>query len=134
MWTPRVSSSAATISKGEVMIDVYGIRNCDTVKKARDWLDAEGIDYRFHDFKLEGLDAATAEGWIRALGRDVVINMRGTTWRKLTDPEKAAVIDERSAIALMMAQPSVIKRPVLERDGSYHLGFSEEHYQALFGE
>ncbi len=130
MWTPRASSSAATISKGEAMIDVYGIRNCDTVKKARDWLDAEGIDYRFHDFKLEGLDAATAEGWIRALGRDVVINRRGTTWRKLT-PAQQAIGSDAEAAVLLAAQPSLVKRPVFDTGAALLVGFGDEQRQAL---
>ena len=113
---------------------LYGIPNCSTVKKARAWLADHALDVPFHDFRKQGVDAAWLHALIAQTGWQAPINMRGTTWRKLTDPEKAAVIDERSAIALMMAQPSVIKRPVLERDGSYHLGFSGEHYQALFGE
>ena len=112
---------------------LYGIPNCDTVKKARAWLAAHAHDVAFHDFKKQGVDAA----WLRAVaaqtGWEALLNTRGTTWRKLSDAEKAAVPDEASAIALMVAQPSVIKRPVLERDGRYTLGFAEAQYQALFG-
>lgn len=113
---------------------LYGIPNCSTVKKARAWLADHGLDVPFHDFRKQGVDGNWLHKLVAQTGWQVLINMRGTTWRNLTDEEKAAVVDERSAIALMMAQPSVIKRPVLERDGSYHLGFTEEHYQALFGE
>lgn len=113
---------------------LYGIPNCSTVKKARTWLAGHALDVPFHDFRKQGVDATWLRKLVAQMGWQALINMRGTTWRKLTDEEKAAVVDEHSAIALMMAQPSVIKRPVLERDGSYHLGFTEEHYQALFGE
>ncbi len=112
---------------------LYGIPNCDTVKKARAWLAAHAHEAAFHDFKKQGVDAA----WLREVaaqtGWQALVNTRGTTWRRLSDAERAAVTDEASAIALMVAQPSVIKRPVLERDGRYHLGFAEEQYQALFG-
>ncbi|MGE0668869.1 MAG: arsenate reductase [Sphingomonadales bacterium] len=112
------------------MIDVYGIRNCDTVKKARDWLEAEGIEYRFHDFKLEGLDAKTAAGWIAALGQDVVINKRGTTWRKLT-PAQQAIGGDADAAALIASQPSLVKRPVFDTGKALFVGFGDQQRQAL---
>ncbi len=112
------------------MIDVYGIKNCDTVKKARDWLDASGIAYRFHDFKQEGLDAQTAARWIGALGRDVVINKRGTTWRKLS-PEQQDLADDAAAAALVSAQPSLVKRPVFDTGSALFVGFGDEQKQAL---
>lgn len=112
---------------------LYGIPNCTTVKKARAWLAGHALEVAFHDFKKHGVDPA----WLRKVaaqtGWQALLNTRGTTWRKLPDAEKATVTDASSAIALMVAQPSVIKRPVLERDGRYHLGFAEEHYQAIFG-
>jgi len=112
---------------------LYGIPNCTTVKKARAWLAGHALEVAFHDFKKQGVDAA----WLRKVaaqtGWQALLNTRGTTWRKLPDAEKAAVTDEASAIAYMISQPSVIKRPVLERDGRYHLGFAEDHYQAIFG-
>lgn len=112
---------------------LYGIPNCTTVKKARAWLAGHALEVVFHDFKKQGVDAA----WLRKVaaqtGWQALLNTRGTTWRKLPDAEKAAVTDEASAIAFMISQPSVIKRPVLERDGRYHLGFAEDHYQAIFG-
>ena len=113
---------------------LYGIPNCSSVKKARAWLTDHAHDAPFHDFRKQGVDAAWLRKVVAQTGWQALVNTRGTTWRKLTDAEKAAVTDETSAIALMLAQPSVIKRPVLERDGSYHVGFAEEHYQALFGE
>ena len=113
---------------------LYGISNCSTVKKARTWLADHAHDVPFHDFRKQGVDAAWLREVVAQTGWQALLNTRGTTWRKLTDAEKAAVTDEAGAIALMLAQPSVIKRPVLERDGSYHVGFAEEHYQALFGE
>lgn len=112
---------------------LYGIPNCDTVKKARAWLAAHDRDVTFHDFKKQGVDAA----WLREVaaqtGWQALLNTRGTTWRRLSDAERAAVSDEASALALMVAQPSVIKRPVLEWGGRYHLGFAEAQYQAIFG-
>lgn len=113
---------------------LYGIPNCTTVKKARAWLDDHACDIVFHDFKKLGVDAAWLRKVVAQVGWQALVNTRGTTWRQLTDAEKVAVIDDASAIALMQAHPSVIKRPVLERNGKYHLGFAEEQYQALFGE
>jgi len=112
---------------------LYGIPNCTTVKKARAWLAGHALDVAFHDFKKQGIDARWLRDVIKQTGWQALVNTRGTTWRTLTDAEKAAVTDEASAIALMLAQPSVIKRPVLERDGKYHLGFAEDQYQTLFG-
>ena len=112
---------------------LYGIPNCTTVKKARAWLAENGHDVAFHDFKKQGVDAEWLRDVIEQSGWQALLNTRGTTWRKLTDAEKAAADNEAGAIALMLAQPSVIKRPVLERDGQYHLGFAEDQYQSLFG-
>ena len=113
---------------------LYGIPNCTTVKKARAWLAGHGHDLAFHDFKKQGVDAAWLRGVAKQTGWQALLNTRGTTWRKLSDAEKAAAGDEAGAIALMISQPSVIKRPVLERDGRYHLGFAEDQYDALFGD
>ena len=112
---------------------LYGIPNCTTVKKARAWLAEHGHDAPFHDFKKQGVDAAWLRGVIKQTGWQALLNTRGTTWRKLSDAEKGAAGNEAGAMALMISQPSVIKRPVLERDGRYHLGFAEEQYEALFG-
>jgi arsenate reductase len=114
-------------------LKLYGIPNCTTVKKARTWLSEHELDVAFHDFRKQGVDADWLRKVVAETGWQALLNTRGTTWRKLTDTEKSAVSDEASAIALMQAQPSVIKRPVLEHDGSYHLGFAEDQYQTLFG-
>ncbi len=99
------------------MYTLYGIPNCDTVKKARAWMSGNGHSYSFHDFKKQGVPADRLAAWVDALGWEALVNRQGTTWRKLADSDKAAVIDAASACALMLAQPSVIKRPVLERNG-----------------
>jgi arsenate reductase len=112
---------------------LYGIPNCTTVKKARAWLAGHHLDVTFHDFKKQGVDPAWLKNVIRQSGWQALLNTRGTTWRKLSDAEKAAVTDEASALALMMAQSSVIKRPVLEHEGRYYLGFAEDQYRAIFG-
>lgn len=112
---------------------LYGIPNCTTVKKARAWLAENGHDVPFHDFKKQGVEAAWLSEVAAQTGWEALLNTRGTTWRKLSDAEKAAAGSEAGALALMQAQPSVIKRPVLERDGRYHLGFAGQQYQALFG-
>ena len=113
------------------MITIYGIKNCDTMKKARNWLDSHGIGYRFHDYKSEGIDEAHLTQWVDAKGLDVVLNRAGTTFRKLSDAEKAS-LNEEKAIALMISQPSLIKRPVLEANGAVTIGFKPELYEALF--
>ena len=112
------------------MITIYGIKNCDTVKKARKWLDAEGIEHRFHDFRVDGLDKATLSGWMSELGRDVLINRRGTTWRKLSDAEKD-VQSDADAIALLLSQPAMIKRPVFDLGGRRLAGFTDTERAAL---
>jgi len=106
---------------------MYGIRNCDTVKKARKWLDARGVDYDFHDYKTAGIDRKCLERWCEELGWEVLLNRAGTTFRKLPDAEKK-VPDVRKAIQLMLAQPSMIKRPVLDLGGSLLVGFEPELY------
>jgi Spx/MgsR family transcriptional regulator len=111
-------------------IDIYGLANCDTVKKARGWLDAQGIEYTFHDYKKEGADAAKVAGWIEAKGVDVVLNKRGTTFRKLSDEDKAATDDSHKAVALLVQHPSMIKRPIVEHTGDILVGFKEEQWSA----
>ena len=113
---------------------LYGIPNCDTVKKARAWLSTHGVEYQFHDFKKTGVSAAWLQQVAAQTGWQALLNQRGTTWRKLDDASKNTVSDAAGAIALMQAHPSLIKRPVLERKGRYHLGFSEQQYQTIFGE
>ena len=114
------------------MIHLYGIRNCDTMKKARRWLDGNGIEYRFHDFKKEGLAADRLRRWIEAVGWETLLNRRGMMWRKLP-PEVREHIDRASATRVMLETPTIVKRPVLEKDGEVVVGFSPERYQALFG-
>ncbi len=106
---------------------LYGIKNCDTMKKARAWLDAEGVPYAFHDYKVEGIDRPRLEAWTRAVGWETLLNRAGTTFRKLPDADKAG-LDEHKALALMLDQPSMIKRPVLDLDGSLLVGFKPEDY------
>ena len=113
------------------MITLYGIPNCDTVRKARKWLDERAIDYQFHNFRKEGLDKALLQKWVAALGWEALINRRGTTWRKLSEQERNN-IDESSAIQLMLTNPTIIKRPVLDLGTSHHIGFSAAQYQELF--
>ncbi|MFG6457991.1 arsenate reductase [Roseateles sp. BYS96W] len=113
------------------MITVYGIPNCDTVKKARAWLAENGQQVNFHDFKKQGVPVELLPAWLAAFGRDKLINRAGTTWRKLDEATRAAVVDEASAIALMLAEPSVIKRPVVQwHDGAWTLGFNAEAFAA----
>jgi arsenate reductase len=106
---------------------IYGIRNCDTMKKARAWLDAHGVDYRFHDYKQDGIDKARLDRWAGKIGWETLLNRAGTTFRKLPEADKAD-LDERRAIALMLTQPSMIKRPVLEQGGKLLVGFKPEVY------
>ncbi|MFT7774309.1 arsenate reductase [Roseateles sp.] len=116
------------------MITVYGIPNCDTVKKARAWLAGQDLEVAFHDFKKQGVPVAELPAWLKALGRDKLINRTGTTWRKLDDAVKAAVVDDASATALMLAEPSVIKRPVVRwADGSLTVGFSADAFASKGG-
>lgn len=113
---------------------LYGIPNCSTVKKARAWLDARGIEYDFHDFKKQGVPKALLETLMQIMGWEALINRNGPTWRKLPEARRAEVKDMATALALMEENPSVIKRPILDRDGQYQVGFSEENYAAFFGE
>ncbi|PWJ85485.1 arsenate reductase [Pseudaminobacter salicylatoxidans] len=114
-------------------ITMYGIKNCDTVKKARTWLEGHGIAYDFHDYKTAGLDRKRLEGWTGELGWETLLNRAGTTFRKLPDAEKQD-LDEGKAIDLMLAQPSMVKRPVLDLGDKRLVGFKPELYgQALAG-
>jgi arsenate reductase len=114
------------------MVTIYGIKNCDTMKKARNWLEAQKINHDFHDYKTAGIDKATLEGWVKKVGWQVLINRAGTTFRKLPDTGKEDITDEK-AVALMLAQPSMIKRPVLDTNGRLTVGFKPEEYKKLFG-
>ena len=111
---------------------LYGIPNCDTVKKARSWLDARAAPYQFHDFKKAGLDAATVQSWLKQVSWETLLNRKGTTWRKLPDERKTAVVDAARATQLMLENPSVIKRPVLVTDKTIQVGFTPDLYQQIF--
>jgi len=113
-------------------ITIYGIKNCDTMKKARAWLDKHGVAYAFHDYKTVGIERERIERWAREVGWETLLNRAGTTFRKLPDKDKTA-ITEKKAIALMLEQPSMIKRPVLDVKGKLIVGFNPETYDAALG-
>jgi len=114
-------------------VTIYGIRNCDTMKKARAWLDQHGVDYAFHDYKVAGIDRTQLERWTKKVGWETLLNRAGTTFKKLPDKEKDGITLAK-AIALMLKQPSMIKRPVLEASGGKLLvGFKPEQYAAILG-
>ncbi|HLZ76361.1 ArsC family reductase [Phenylobacterium sp.] len=114
------------------MTTLYGIRNCDTMKKAWTWLDQHGVAYDFHDYKKQGIDRATLESWAGQVGWEVLLNRAGTTFKNLSDADKADMTQAK-AIALMLAQPSMIKRPVLDQGATLTVGFKPEIYAARFG-
>jgi arsenate reductase (glutaredoxin) len=114
-------------------ITIYGIKNCDTMKSARAWLDKHGVSYLFHDYKTAGIERERLEQWCSEVGWETLLNRAGTTFRKLPDKDKAA-IDTKKAVALMLSQPSMIKRPVLDLGGGKLLvGFAPEKYRAVVG-
>ncbi len=113
------------------MITLYGIPNCDTVRKARKWLTENNVEYQFHNFKKDGLEQAVLEQWVDDSGWEVLLNKRGTTWRKLPDEVKSD-IDRNKAIQIMLENTSIIKRPVLDKNKTFYVGFKEELYQSLF--
>ena len=110
-------------------VTVYGIKNCDTMKKARVWLDSHSIEYAFHDYKVSGIDRATLARWSKAVGWEVLLNRSGTTFRKLPEKDKQN-LTEKKAIALMLAQPSMIKRPVLDLGKRLLVGFKPDIYKS----
>ncbi|MDF2970494.1 MAG: arsenate reductase [Microvirga sp.] len=111
-------------------VTLYGIKNCDTMKKARAWLDAKGVSYAFHDYKVQGIDRTQLEGWARSVGWETLLNRAGTTFRKLPETDKTG-LDEGKALTLMLDQPSMIKRPVLDLGGQLLVGFKPELYEAI---
>ena len=117
------------------MATLYGIKNCDTVRKARKWLESGGINYTFHDFRADGLDKKDLSAWVKAVGWEVLLNKRSTTWKQLSDKNKETV-DEAKAITLMLANPTLIKRPVLvlknQSGKKVHVGFKPAKYEMLF--
>lgn len=116
----------------DAAVTIYGIRNCDTMKKARSWLDAHGVAYRFHDYKAAGIEPPVLERWADAVGWEVLLNRAGTTFRGLPEADRQG-LGPAKAIALMAAQPSMIKRPVLDLGGRLLVGFKPENYAAAFG-
>lgn len=114
-------------------IHLYGIPNCDTVKKARTWLDAQGKAYTFHDYKKEGAEPVRIAGWIAAAGLDLVVNRKGTTFRALSEEDKAKATRAATAPALLAANPSVIKRPIVEHPGGILVGFKPDEWAAALG-
>lgn len=112
-------------------VTLYGIKNCDTIKKARKWLTSQAVEYRFHDYRVDGLTAAQLECFEKTFGWEALLNKRGTTWRKQPDDIKEN-IDRGSALKLMLEQPAMIKRPLLDNRSKLLLGFSEQQYQQEF--
>lgn len=113
------------------MVTLYGIKNCDTIKKARNWLNEHGIDYRFHDYRADGIDAETIEQWLLHVDWEILLNRRGTTWRKL-EPEAQAATNRDNVVALLLEYPAMIKRPVLDIDNVISVGFKSEYYENIF--
>jgi len=114
------------------MLTLYGIPNCNSMKKARSWLDEQQLEYRFHDYKKAGIDQTTLESWIQQLGWEPLVNRRGTTWRKLPEEQREA-INERLALQLMQENPSLIKRPVLQTDKQLLVGFDVDQWMQALG-
>lgn len=112
-------------------VTIHGLKTCDTTRAARKWLDEHAVKYSFHDVREDGLSKLQLEGWVRQLGWDKVLNKASTTWRELPEKEKVAV-DERKAVALLLAHPTLVKRPVLDIGGKLTLGFRPAVYQQLF--
>jgi Spx/MgsR family transcriptional regulator len=113
------------------MITLYGIRNCDTVRKARRWLDARGVEYRFHDFRADGTDPERFRAWLAEVGEDRLINRRGPSWRRIPEAKRTG-LDAAGLVRLMAANPTIIKRPVLDLGERREVGFSEDAYGRLF--
>jgi len=113
------------------MTTLYGIKNCDTIKKARRWLEKNGIEYRFHDVRTDGICRADLQGWMKTLDWENLLNRRGTTWRKLPESARNS-INKASAISIMLDNPAIIKRPVLAHNNKLYLGFSTDSYQSIF--
>jgi len=117
--------------ESKMSVTIYGIKACDTMKKARSWLEDHGIEYSFHDYKKEGLDAATIDRFLKDIEWEKLLNRAGTTFRKLPEEERQNV-DAAKARALMLAQPSMVKRPVLDKDGKLTVGFKPDQYEDFF--
>ena len=113
------------------MITLFGIKNCDTIKKARSWLTDQGIEYQFHDFRADGIDQDQIENWLQQADWQIVLNRRGTTWRKL-DSNVQNSTDRDNVAALLTEHPAMIKRPILDIDGEITVGFKPDLYQSIF--
>lgn len=113
-------------------VTLYGIKNCDTIKKARKYLDNNSVDYTFHDYRADGINEKMVQGFVKSLGWESVLNKRGTTWRQLDDATKAAT-DETTVVKLLCENPAMIKRPILQQGKTLNLGFSAAQYDELFG-
>ena len=112
------------------MLTLYGIKNCDTVKKARRWLEDHGIEYQFHDFRQDGLDKKQLSVWVEQLGWEAVVNKRSTTWRNLSDKDKGLTTNTQ-AVKLLSANPTLIKRPIVEKNKTLFVGFKEAEFQKI---
>lgn len=112
-------------------ITMYGIPNCDTIKKAKKWLEQQGIEYQFHDYRKQGIETELVERFCQHLDWQQVLNKRGTTYRQLSDEQKAT-LDKETAVSLLVEMPAMIKRPILDVDGTLHLGFKADQYTAIF--
>ena len=113
------------------MVTLYGIKNCDTVKKARRWLDDRGIDYQFHDFRVDGLSPESVQLWLDQLGWEILVNKRSTSWKQLSQEQRDSM-DASAAKAAILDQPTLIKRPLLDTGNERFTGFSASNYQQLF--
>jgi Spx/MgsR family transcriptional regulator len=111
-------------------VTLYGIKNCDTVKKARKWLDVNSVPYTFHDFRIDGINKTLVNNFLKQIDIETLINKRGTTWRKLSDKEKE-IKNKTQAVALMVDNPTIIKRPVLDANKKFYVGFSDESYKSI---
>ena len=125
--------AGAPVADAQPPITVFGIPNCDQVRKARAWLQSAGYQYRFHDFRADGLQAELLANWLRHVPWDSLLNSRGTTWRRLPESKRLAVTDQLSAVELMLSEPTLVKRPVLQQGQKTLVGFSEPLYRAFFG-
>lgn len=115
------------------MTTLYGIKNCDTVKKARSWLDANGSDYQFHDVRIDGLDKTLVKQWLKALGWEQLVNKRSTTWKQL-DPALRETMNDSNALATIVDNPTLFKRPLLAKDQQFYVGFKPAHYADIFNQ
>lgn len=113
------------------MNTLYGIKNCDTVKKARDWLEKNNVDYQFHDFRIDGLNETQVSRWINELGLETLVNKRSTTWKELDETRKNN-FDEKSAVKIIAENPTLIKRPLLDTGNQKHVGFKDAEYSKIF--